>query len=90
MRQDKTHCKKKEENQHLCKGHEKHKISNIFTLGKGSKNGPIQSNTDRRIVHDTRLASCVLPPTDSWITLRDKDAANGAQEKNEPTTFPEP
>lgn len=93
MRQDRTHWKKSTGIQIIYYRNVRvllHEKNIVFTLGKGSKNGPIQSNTDRRIVHDTRLASCVLPPTLSWITLRDKEAANGAQEKNEPTTLPAP
>lgn len=36
------------------------------------------------------LAIWVRPPTVCWVALRDRDAANGRHEKNEPNTLPTP
>jgi hypothetical protein len=35
-------------------------------------------------MQDTRLASCVFPPTVCWIKLLESDAENGRQAKNDP------
>lgn len=43
-----------------------------------------------RNMQDMMLANCVRPPAESWIKVRDKDAANGAQEKKAPKMFAEP
>lgn len=59
-------------------------------LGKGSKNGPIHKRIISNIVHDTRLAICVRPPTVCWIRDLLKDADTGIHEKKDPATLLKP
>ena len=61
-----------------------------LTFGRGSKNGPINSKTNSNRMQDTRLASCVFPPTASWIKLLESDVANGRQAKNDPRILEAP
>lgn len=60
------------------------------TLGRGSKTGPMESRTMVSMPAHMILANCVHPPTVCWIMLRDKDAANGMQDKKDPSRFPAP
>jgi len=61
-----------------------------LTLGNGSKKGPMARRMRRMKRHEKTLAICVFPPTFCWIKLRESDAANGTQEKNELNKLPQP
>lgn len=65
-------------------------VNQKLTLGKTSKNGPIQSKTNKSKTHEIIDASCVFPPTVCWMRDRDKEADTGKHEKNDPRMFPEP
>lgn len=61
-----------------------------LTLGSVSKIWAKYVITTTKIQTDIILVSCVRPPTDCWITLRDNDAAKGKHEKHDPIRFPAP
>lgn len=64
--------------------------SKKFTLGRTSKNGPIQSSTKSSSKQEIKDASWVLPPTVCCISDLDSEAEKGMHEKNDASTFPDP
>lgn len=62
----------------------------LFTLGNGSKNGPIHKSTNTSKEQEIKDVSWVCPPTECWIVDREIEAANGMHPKNEPNTLPTP
>lgn len=66
------------------------KFSLVLTWGSVLRNGPMTKRITRRNVHEKKAVRSVTPPDASWISERDKEAATGPHEKNEPNTLEKP
>ena len=65
-------------------------LSNLFTFGNGSNNGPMKSKTQSRMNTDTTVVMRVLQPELSWTADRDKEVEIGNAEKKLPKMLLEP
>lgn len=65
-------------------------LTATLTFGSGWNSGPTKSKTNRRIRHEKKLANCVLPPTFSWIILREREAAVGTHPNKDPNKLAHP